>query len=293
MENYVLSCCSTADLSREHLKRRDIVFVSFHFRLDGREYLDDLGQSISLDDFYARMAAGAMTATSQVNTEEYIAHFRPYLEAGRDVLHVCLSSGLSGSMNSALLAQDILREEFPERKLLILDSLSASSGYGLLMDTLADLRDEGRTIEELAAWCQSHVQHLQHWFFSTDLQYFVRGGRISKTAAAIGTVLSLCPLMHVDREGKLVPVKKIRTKARAIVESVHTMLEYCEEGSAYSGKCFISHSACRVDADRLAAQIEAAFPALHGHIRIFDIGTSVGSHTGPGTVALFFWGRQR
>ena len=148
MKDYIISCCSTADLTEEHFKDRDIECVFFHYELDGKEYLDDLGKSMSLDDFYQAMIDGAETKTSQVNAEEYEAHFREFLEQGLDVLHVTLSSGISGTINSALVAKANLEEEFPDRKIYVVDSLAASSGFGLLMDKLADLRDQGKTIDE-------------------------------------------------------------------------------------------------------------------------------------------------
>ena len=152
MSNYILSCCSTADLSTEHFKRRDINYVCFHYFLDDVPYLDDLGQSIDLAEFYQKMADGAMTKTSQVNVEEFVEYFRPFLEQGKDIFHVTLSSGITGTFNSANIAKDMLLDEFPERKIYIVDSLAASAGYGLLMDAIADRRDEGYSIDELNAW---------------------------------------------------------------------------------------------------------------------------------------------
>ena len=139
MSDYILSCCSTVDLTPEHMQRRNLAYACFHFQLDGKDYMDDLGQSMKLSDFYAAMQAGADTATSQINTAEYLDYFSRFLEQGKDVLHVCLSSGLSGSFNSANSAALIARERYPERKIYIVDSLAASSGFGLLMDTAADL----------------------------------------------------------------------------------------------------------------------------------------------------------
>ena len=143
MADFVLSCCSTADLTKEHFQQRDISYICFHYQLDGVDYPDDLGESMPFDKFYAAMANGADTRTSQVNISEFVDYFTPFLEQGKDILHVCLSSGLSGVSNSAENAARIVRERYPERKIYIVDSLGASSGYGLLMDKLADLRDEG------------------------------------------------------------------------------------------------------------------------------------------------------
>ena len=152
MSNYVISCCSTADLTREHMLERNIKYACFHYELDGKEYMDDLGQSMPLPDFYKAMEAGAMTKTSQINQGEYMEYFRQFLDEGYDVLHCTLSSGISGTVNSARLAKEALKEEYPDRKIYVIDSLAASSGFGLLMDKLADLRDSGMDIDTLADW---------------------------------------------------------------------------------------------------------------------------------------------
>jgi len=293
MQPYVLTCCSTADLSAEHLEARSIPYVCFHYTLDGVTYADDLGKSISSADFYQAMANGAETSTAQVNITEYLDFFTSFLEKGQDVLHVCLSSGLSGSYNSAVNAALIAREKFPERKIFVVDSLGASSGFGLIMDTMADMRDAGASIEALRDWIEENKLRMNHWFFSTDLKYYVRGGRISKASGFVGTVLGICPLLNMDAEGHLVPRNKIRTKKRVMQEIVNRMEQYAENGLAYSGKCFISQSAFHEDAAAIAAMVEARFPNLDGKVKIFDIGTTIGSHTGPGTIALFFWGRDR
>jgi len=293
MHPYALTCCSTADLSAELLASRNIPYVCFHFTLDGKTYPDDLGQSISSADFYQAMENGAETSTAQVNISEYLEFFTPILEQGQDLIHVCLSSGLSGSCNSAINAALIAREKFPDRKIYIVDSLGASSGFGLIMETLADMRDSGASIDELYSWIEENKLKMNHWFFSTDLKYYVKGGRISKTSGFVGTMLGICPLLNMDEEGHLKPRNKIRTKKKVIQEIVARMEQYAEDGLAYSGKCFISQSAFREDAQTVADMIEARFPNLNGKVQIFDIGTTIGSHTGPGTVALFFWGRDR
>jgi DegV family protein with EDD domain len=293
MSNYILSCCSTADLSKEHFESRDISYICMHFSLDGIEYLDDLGQSVPFDQFYQAMVDGAETRTSQINIAEFLDYFTSFLEQGKDILHVSLSSGISGTYQSAENAAMIARERFPEQKIYVVDSLGASSGYGLIMDKLADLRDEGMDIETLYHWTNEHKLHLHHWFFSTDLTFYVKGGRISKTAGMFGSVLSICPLLNMDHMGKLIPRAKVRTKKRVIHEIVERMVENAEDGSDYSGKCFISQSACYDDAKKVADLIEERFPKLNGKVLINNIGTTIGSHTGPGTIALFFWGKER
>lgn len=291
--SYILSCCSPVDLSREHLKARDIHFISFHYAIDGQEYVDDLGESVPYDEFYDRMAKGAETRTAQVNVAEFVDYFTPFLNDGKDIVHVTLSSGLSGVINAANNAAAILRERYPERSIYIVDSLGASSGYGLLMDTAATKRDEGLSAEELARWITENRLKVHHWFFSTDLTFYVRGGRISKTAGVFGGLLEICPLLNMDNLGRLIPRYKIRTKKKVIREIEKKMEEHAQNGKEYSGKCYISMSACMEDAKAVAELVESSFPNLNGKVLINSIGNLIGAHTGPGTVALFFWGDER
>jgi len=261
--------------------------------LGDKSYPDDLGQSVPFDEFYARMAAGEMTKTSQVNVDEFAAYFEDFLKEGKDILHVSLSSGLSSSVNSARIAAEELAEKYPDRKIYVVDSLGASSGYGLFMDKLADLRDEGKTIEEVRDFAEENRLKLHHWFFSTDLTFYVRGGRISKAAGWFGTALKICPLLNMDDEGHLIPRQKIRGKKAVIQQIVKEMENHAQGGHDYNGKCFISMSACYDDARAVADLVEEKFPHLNGKVMINNIGTTIGSHTGPGTVALFFWGDER
>lgn len=293
MGEYILSCSSTADLRQEHLEQRNIQYICFHFELAGKQYMDDLGKSMPLADFYEAMAQGADTKTSQINVEEYEQYFENFLKEGKDILHLTLSSGISGTVNSALIARDTLQEKYPDRRIYVVDSLAASSGYGLLMDKLADLRDGGMDIEQLYRWTEDNKLKLQHWFFTSDLTYLIRGGRVSKAAGMVGSVLNICPLLNVDYMGRLINRAKVRTKRKVIQATVEKMKEHAQDGTDYNGKCYISQSACMEDAKAVAELVESAFPKLQGKVEINDIGTTIGSHTGPGTVALFFWGDER
>lgn len=293
MSDFVLSCCSTADLSKEHFESRNIRYICFHYKLNGTDYYDDLGQSIPFEEFYKRMDSGEDTQTSQINVTEYLKYFESFLSEGKDILHLTLSSGISGSYNSAINAAKIAKERYPERKIFVVDSLAASSGYGLLMDKLADLRDEGMDIDELRDWAEENKLNLHHWFFSSDLKFFIKGGRVSKTAGTVGTILGICPLLNVDHEGHLIARAKVRTKKKVIREIVKRMEDNAEGGLSYSGKCYISQSACVEDAKEVAKLVEERFPNLNGNVMINYVGTTIGSHTGPGTVALFFWGKKR
>ncbi|MGI6711539.1 MAG: DegV family protein [Bacillota bacterium] len=293
MSDYVITCCSTADMPYDYFKRRNIPFVCFHYTMDGQEYPDDLGQSMPFEEFYARIKAGAMPTTSQVNVGQFIGFFEPYLKEEKDILHISLSSGLSGSYNSACIARDNLLAKYPGRKILIVDSLGASSGYGLLTDMAADMRDDGAAFEEVYAWLEENKLNVHHWFFSTDLTHYKRGGRISAASAAVGTLLNICPLLNMSYDGKLIPRIKIRGKKNVIAEIVHMMEVHAQNGTDYGGKCFISNSACFEDARKVADLIEDRFPRLKSPVMINSVGTVIGAHTGPGTVALFFYGDKR
>ena len=293
MADYCISCCSTADLSLDYFARRNIKVIYFHFELGGVSYLDDCGISVPPEKLFKEMLAGAPTRTSQISVGEYEEFFEEMLSAGHDVLHLTLSSGISGTISSAMIAKNELQAKYPDRKIYVVDSLAASSGYGLIMDTLADLRDKGYSIDRLHEWVIANRLKMNHWFFSTDLTFFIRGGRVSKTAGTFGKLLNICPLLNVDYLGRLIPREKVRTKAKVIRRNFEKMVEFAQDGTDYSGKCFISHSACHDDAVRLAMLIEENFPKLNGKVEIFPIGATIGSHTGPGTVALFFWGEER
>ncbi len=293
MSDFILSCCSTADLTDEHFKERDIHYVCFHFMLNGKPYFDDLGKTIPFDKFYRAMADGAEASTSQVNVDEYIEFFTPFLEAGKDILHVSLSSGISGTFNSANIAKKELSAKYPDRKIYVIDSLGASSGYGLFMDKLADLRDSGMSVDEVKDWAEDNKLRLNHWFFSTDLTFYVKGGRISKASGWFGTILKICPLLDMDDTGHLIPRFKIREKKRVINEIVNKMEQCADDGIDYCDKCYISNAGCYEDARAVADLVEARFKKLKGKVEIYSVGTTIGSHTGPGTVALFFWGKER
>lgn len=293
MAEYILTCCSTADLSDAHFRSINVPYVCFHYQLDGKDYRDDLWQSMTPHAFYQAMIDGAETRTSQVNISEYEAFWQPFLEDGRDILHLSLSSGISGTMNSARIAAENLLRKFPGRRVELVDTLSASSGYGLLVDEAAAQRDQGMNLDELKNWVEEHKLLLHHWFFSTDLTFYIRGGRVSRTAGFIGKLLNVCPLLNMDDQGSLIPREKIRTKRKVIQEIVARMEEHADGGSGYNGKCYLSHSDCADDAAAVARLVEERFPNLNGDVQINDVGSTIGAHTGPGTVALFFWGDER
>ena len=293
MREFVLTCCSTVDLTNEYMKERNIPYVSFHAQVGEDTYADDMGQSISQEELFKRMIDGEDAKTSQVTVQEYIDFFKPFLDDGKDILHIALSSGISGTYNSACVAAEELRDEYPDRKIYVVDSLAASAGYGLVIDTLADMRDDGATMDELYGWIEDNKKKMHHWYFTTDLTFLIKGGRVSKTSGFVGNLLGICPLLNVDYEGKLAAREKIRGKKKVIKRTLEVMLEHVQDGKDYSGKCFISQADCYDDARALADLIEEALPKLNGGVQITEIGATIGCHTGPGTVALFFWGDER
>ena len=264
MSNFVLSCTSPVDLKKQQLVDRNISYSCFKYQLGNDVLVDDFGETLPYPEFYRRMVDGDDTKTSQTGIGEYLDYFSAILSEGNDLLHICISSGLSGDFNSANSAALIARERFPDRKLLLVDSLGASSGYGLLVDMAADLRDNGMDIDTLYDWLNQNRLNMHHWFYSSDLTFFVRGGRISKAAGLFGGMLNICPVMNMDNLGRLIPRAKVRSKKRAIAELFDRMLKHADGGENYSGK-----------------------------VEVYDIGSTIGCHTGPGTVALFFWGDTR
>ena len=293
MSQYILSCESTADYPAAFFESRDIHLINFHYEMDGVEHTDDLYASTTPAEFFGKLKAGAHSTTSQPSTGQYAAYWEPFLQEGLDVVHLTLSSGISGAYNSACVAAEQLAERYPERTVRVIDSLAASSGYGMLVDYAADKRDEGLGADELCQWVEANKLKLNHWFFVSDLDCLKRGGRVSSSSALLAGVFKICPVMNVDFEGHLTPRQKIRTVKKSEAELVRMMVEHAEGGASYAGKCCLCQSDCREYAEAVVAGVEEAFPQLAGKIEVHDIGTVIGSHTGPGTVALFFMGDER
>lgn len=292
--DYVLSCCSPCDLTNAKLRELKVSVMHYKFTLSGKEFIDDGGESIPYAEFYQAMRDGAVTKTSQVNIEEFTEYFRNILKKeGKDILHVSMSSGISGTYNSARLAAESLKEEFPSLKIIVVDSLCISGGYGLLMELLSEKKDEGYTIEELKDYAEKTKLKIHHWFYSSDLTFYVKGGRISKVSGFIGSILKICPVMDVNRDGKLIPRVKTLGRKKALQTTLEKFASNAIDGVNYDGKCFINHSDCLQDAVSLKNLIEENFPALVGKIEIGDIGTTIGCHSGPGTVAVYFLGTER
>lgn len=291
--SFLLSCESTIDLPYSYANERNLPVLFYSYQVDGVNYEDDMGRNPeALPKFYGFLAEGKLPTTAQLNEFQYETFFDNLLQQG-DVLHIAFGSGMTASVQNAMLAAETLREKYPERRLVVIDSLCSSSGYGLLVDGAADLRDAGKSLDEVADWVLAHRQNVHHQFYSTELKFYRRSGRMSGAAAAIGTVLGICPIMRLDDKGRIIAYDKVRGKKNAVARTVETMKRHAEGGEAYSGKVFICHSNCPADAEATKAAVAAAFPHIDGEIRICDIGTIVASHSGPGTVAVFFFGDAR
>lgn len=294
MADYVLSCCSVCDLSREWLERRDIHYIYFNYQLNGMQCKDDFGVTCTPADLYARMLAGDEVKTSQVSVGEYMDDWRPILEEGKDILHICMGSGISGTYSSACMARDSISREFPHRKVIVIDSTTASGGLGLLIDKLADLRDEGMSLEDLAAWTEAHKIEMNTWFITTDLTFLIRGGRVSKAAGLLGGMLNICPMLDIEPDGSLAVKEKIRTKRKAFMRQLQKMESLAQGGFDYDQRVFITNTECLADAKAVASMVESKFHKIRdGKVEIFDVGATIGCHLGPGTVVLSFWGAPR
>lgn len=292
--NFLLSCESTVDLPFSYISGRNIEVLFYTYSVDGVEYDDDMGRDpAALDRFYGFMESGKFPSTSQINVYKYQDYFEGLLNKyPGDILHVAMGSGMSPSVNNAIEAAESLKEKYPDRNIKVIDSLCSCGGYGILTDLAADLRDEGKSFEEAVNWLEENKCRIHHQFFSTDLKYFKRSGRVSGAAATVATILGICPIMHLNSTGHIIAYDKVRGKKKAIKTTVETMLKDVEEGKEYNGKCVLCHSNCIEDAEETIKLIKQTFPKLKD-IKLSNIGTIIASHAGPGTVALFFVGKPR
>lgn len=289
MREYVITTDNTADLPYSYYKQHDIEYMYLTYQMEGETYGKQ--DEMEFKDFYERMRKGSMPTTSQVNSEEAKEVLRPLLIQGKDILHLAFSSGLSGSYNSVRMAAEELREEFPERKIVVIDSLCASLGEGLFVDKAVEMKEEGKSLEENAAWLEEHKLNFCHVFTVDNLFHLHRGGRVSKVAAVVGTMISLKPLLYVDNEGHLIPLKNVRGRRKSLSGLVTMMEERIGDWKDKNTKIFISHGDCQEDAEYVARLVREKFG--YETFLINTIGATIGAHAGPGTVALFFLGEYR
>lgn len=284
---YVICTDSSSDIPKELLSDWGVSSTSLTFRFDSSngEFTND---GMTIADFYAKMKSGGVAKTAAVNSESFIASFEEHLKLGLDILYIGFSSGLSTTYNSARLAANELREKYPERTIITVDSLCASAGGALLVSLVLDKKNSGATIEEAGEYAEKMKHSICHWFTVDDLVYLKRGGRVSPTVAFVGNMLGIKPVMHVDTEGHLVNVTKARGRKNAIMALAD---KYGELRLNDEYKVFISHGACIDDAKALADIIKSKYCTEVSLIT--DVGPVIGAHSGPGTLALFFVGKER
>ena len=290
MRDYVIMTDSCCDLTDQMARDLELEVLPLTMHMDGQDYPNDLaGTAISNQEFYKRIRAGKLATTSAVNVGQFQDAMRRVLESGRDIVCVCFSSALSTTYQSAVIAAEDLRAEFPEAEIHVVDSLSASLGQGLLLYLAVELKRKGLTAAELAKWVEDNRLTVCHWFTVDDLNFLKRGGRVSATTALLGTMLSIKPIMHTSDEGKLVPVSKARGRKAAIA----ALLDKIEALGIHPEKqtMFICHADCEEDAKAVAQTIQDRFGTPTVHINY--IGPVIGSHTGPNTMGIFFVGTQR
>ena len=296
MENkFILTCESTVDLPYDYVCNRNIPVLFYTYTVNGVEYEDDMGKNPdSLKNFYALLDEGYLPSTSQINVFKYERFFESVIEKyDGEILHIAFGSGMTPSVNNAYDAAKKVMEKHPGRSLRVIDSLGSCSGYGLLVDDAADLRDQGKTAKEVEDWALSVRNTIHHQFFATDLKLFRRGGRVSGPAAAVATVLNICPIMHLNSEGRIIAYGKVRGKKNSIIKTVDEVEKNIRNGRDYDGKMFVAHSNCIDLAGETIKELEKRFPKVKGKIRLENIGTTIASHTGVGTVAVFFYGGER
>ena len=290
MRDYVIMTDSCCDLTDQMARDLELEVLPLTMHMDGQDYSNDLaGTAISNQEFYKRIRAGKLATTSAVNVGQFQDAMRRVLESGRDIVCVCFSSALSTTYQSAVIAAEDLRAEFPEAEIHVVDSLSASLGQGLLLYLAVEQKRKGLTAAELAKWVEDNRLTVCHWFTVDDLNFLKRGGRVSATTALLGTMLSIKPIMHTSDEGKLVPVSKARGRKAAIA----ALLDKIEALGIHPEKqtMFICHADCEEDAKAVAQTIRDRFGTPTVHINY--IGPVIGSHTGPNTMGIFFVGTQR
>ena len=290
MRDYQIVTDSTADLSVSVLEKIDVTVIPMEFHIDGRSYRNYPDErEYNMQEFYAGLKAGKTSTTSQINQQTFLEVFEPILREGKDVLYLGFSSGLSGTYQSSLLAAEELRGRYPEAKVVCVDTLAASGGEGLLVYTAACKKAEGMDIDALAQWVADNRLHLWLWFPGDDVFRLKRGGRVSPTVAVIGTALGIKPVMHVDNEGHLIPMEKVRGRRRSLDALVDHMVKTCDPKEGQT--IFISDGGAREDAEYVGKQVRSRCKVKE--IVYSTIGPVIGSHSGPGTIALFFFGAER
>lgn len=293
MTDFILSTSSTVDIDKKLLDKEDIKWIAYNYQIDDKEYKEDFGKTISFNKFYKKMINGSITRTSQISYRSYMEYFESFLREDLDIIHLCLSSGISGGYNQALMAKNDLEEKYPDRKIYVIDSLTATSCQSLLLLAMNEQKKARKTIDQIYDWAIKNRLHTHAWFFTSDLTYLVRGGRLSKFKGSFGNLLNICPLIEVNAEGKLILRKKIRTKKKAVKSLLSKIEELRVEDPSYSNDILIVHTHNIDEAKELKVLIKETFPDFTGEIKIYEIGATIGAHLGPGALGVCFWGKEK
>jgi DegV family protein with EDD domain len=290
MDDFVIVTDSSCDLPADMADELQLSVLPLSFSLDGKEYQNYLdGREMPIADFYAKLREGKPCTTAAVNVETFVGAMEPLLKEGKDVLNIAFSSGLSNTCNAAKMACKELAEKYPQRKIYAVDTLAASLGEGMLVYYAAQKKREGKSIDEVRDWLEQNKLHLCHWFTVEDLQHLKRGGRISATTALIGTMLNIKPVLHVDDDGHLINMGKVRGRRVSLDALVDHMAETAVDPQ--NQVIFLSHGDSQADAEYVASEVKRRFGVKE--VVVNHVGPVIGTHSGPGTMALFFFGRQR
>jgi len=287
--SFIVSTDAAADLQLEYIAEKDVKIISMRFTLDGEEYAFGNGEpGLAMPELFKRLRKGASAKSQLINVETHVEHFEPFLAAGRDVLHIPLSSALSGTCENAKAAAAQLKAKYPKNEVAVYDFRGASMGQGLCVDYLVRMRDEGKTVREAAAWVEENAMRFCHYFTVDDLGHLRRGGRISGFSSFIGSILKIKPLLHMNNEGKLIPLKKTLGRNKALDSLVKKYVELADAGDQ---RVFICHADCEEDARSVAGKLSSEAGVTD--VTVGCMGPIIGLHAGPGTVALFFMGKNR
>jgi len=289
MKPYIITTDTTCDLPEDYIKQHSIGIIPIYYNLNGTIYGDD--NQLEPKAFYNIMRSGAMPTTMAANPDIVKNTFTRYLDEGFDILHIAFSSALSGSCSVAETVAVEIREERPDANIIIVDSLCASMGEGLLVHKAVELKEKGKTLDEVRDWLETNKLNICHIFTVDDLHHLHRGGRVSRTSAIIGSLINIKPVLHVDNEGRLIPLVNVRGRKKALANLVEQMESRIKDYQPANDIVFISHGDCEEDAAALADMIKERFGI--SKFLINYVCPTIGAHSGPGTLALFFMGKER
>mgnify|MGYP000910997534 CR=1 FL=1 len=289
MKDFIIITDSCSDLDTDYISQKEIPFVSLTCRIEDLEYKDDFGQSLSYKSFYDYMRHGKVPKTSQPSVHDFHKVFEEYVSKGLDILYICVSSGLSGTYNCAYIAKKMIQDDYPDNEIYIFDALTASVGQGLMVIKAVEMKENGYSMESIVDYLEMNVQRLNTFIIVNDLSHLRRGGRISASAAVIGRVLNINPVLTLNHQGKVINIMKIRGRKKAVAQLADFIAERIEAPEEQT--IAINHGDCMEEALELKRIIQEKVPVRDVYINF--IGPVVGTYGGPGAMAVFFLGKER